>query len=77
MPGGPTITVHQSVIAALSSPCPTPAPARIVTFPADQLAAGARPGTHDLDSPEVTFKGLEATMVKDAAGLDWLCPRLP
>ena len=75
--GGPTITVAQTVMQALPEACgSSPQTMRIATFPAAALVTDvASPGRFTLNDPAVSFTGLSAERVQDAAGLTWLCPQ--
>jgi hypothetical protein len=76
MPGGPTITVAQTIVNAVPEACSTsPVPMRIATFPAAAFTTDITTGRFTLSSTEVSFTGLPAQLVQDAAGLTWMCPQ--
>jgi hypothetical protein len=75
--GGPTITVAQTVIESVPEACgSSPQTTRVATFPAAALVSdvGAA-GRFTLNDAAVSFTGLLAERVQDAAGLTWLCPQ--
>jgi hypothetical protein len=73
--GGPTIKVQQTVMDIPAPACgSSPQAMRIATFPT--AAAVAATGQFSVSSTEVSFSGLSADLVQDAAGLSWMCPRV-
>ena len=74
---GPTITVEQTVMRVVPEACGPPVPLTmpIATFPAGAAVLDATTGRFTLNSTEVSFTGLPAELVQDAAGLTWMCPQ--